>query len=175
MGYAIRDAQFHDRYGAIVLAVARNGERLQGNLSSIRLKAGDTLLLESRPAFVTRQKYNKDFLLVNDLATLQPRHEKAYVAWGILAVIVVAAGFGLTSMLYASLVGAGLMLITGCCSVSQAEKSIDFQVIITIAASFALGAALQKTGVATFLAQHLIAVSQNNPLLMLILVYMMII
>jgi len=171
VGYAIRDAQFHDRYGAIVLAVARNGERLQGSLSTIRLKAGDTLLLESRPAFVTRQKYNKDFLLINDLATLQPRHEKAYLAWGILAVIVAAAGFGLTSMLYASLVGAGLMLISGCCTISQAEKSIDFQVIITIAASFALGAALQKTGVAALLAQQLIAVSQNNPLFMLILVY----
>ena len=172
VGYAIRDAQFHDRYGAIVLAVARNGERLQGNLSSIRLKAGDTLLLESRPAFVTRQKYNKDFLLINDLATLQPRHEKAFLAWGILAVIVLAAGFEMTSMLNAALVGAGLMLATGCCSISQAEKSLDFPVIITIAASFALGAALEKTGVAALLAHHLIALANNNPLLMLIFVYL---
>ncbi|MDZ7925446.1 MAG: SLC13 family permease [Marinagarivorans sp.] len=171
VGYAIRDAQFHDRYGAIVLAVARNGERVQGNLSNIRLKAGDTLLLESRPAFVHRQKYNKDFLLINDLATSQPRHEKALLAWGILALVVLVAGFDVMNMLYASLLGAGLMLASGCCSISQAEKSLDFQVLITIAASFALGVALEKTGVAAFLAQKVIAFSGGNPLLMLILVY----
>jgi len=54
IGQAIRDARFRDRYGAVVLAVARNGERIPGNLRAIKLQAGDTLLLEARPAFVSR-------------------------------------------------------------------------------------------------------------------------
>ena len=56
LGKNIRDAKFRDRYGAVVLAVARNGERIKGNLGNIYLEAGDTLLLEARPAFVTRQR-----------------------------------------------------------------------------------------------------------------------
>lgn len=171
VGQAIRDARFRDRYGAVVLAVARNGERVQGNLGTIILEAGDTLLLEARPAFVTRQRYNRDFLLVNDLEAETPRHNRAWLAWGILVAIVVSAGFGLISMLTASLIGAGLMIITGCCSINQAEKSLDLTVIITIAASFALGAALQKTGVAEFLAQNIIELSGGKPWLMLILIY----
>lgn len=171
VGEKIRDAKFRDRYGAVVLAVARNGERIKGNLGTIRLAAGDTLLLEARPAFVTRQRHNKDFLLVNDLDTETPRHERAYLAWGILVALVAAAGFGLTSMLNASLIGAALMIGTGCCSVSQAEKSLDLTVLITIAASFALGAALQKTGVAEFIAINIISISNGNPTLMLILAY----
>ncbi len=171
IGEAIRDAQFRDRYGAVVLAVARHGERVQGNLGTIKLQAGDTLLLEARPAFVSRQRYNKDFLLINDLDTETPRHERAYLAWGILVTVVVAAGFGLISMLNASLIGAGLMIVTRCCSVSQAEKSLDLTVLVTIAASFALGAALEKTGVAGFLAEGLIYFSGGYPWLLLILTY----
>lgn len=171
LGKNIRDAKFRDRYGAVVLAVARNGERVKGNLGNIRLEAGDTLLLEARPAFVTRQRYNKDFLLINDLDAQTPRRERAWLSWAILVGVVTAAGLGFISMLNAALIGAGLMIITGCCSVSQAEKSLDLTVIITIAASFALGAALQKTGVAEFLASNIIDLSGGTPWLMLILTY----
>ncbi len=172
VGLAIRDARFRDRYGAVVLAVARNGERVKGNLATIELEVGDTLLLEARPAFVTRQRYNKDFLLVNELEGEPPRHERAYLAWGILISVVALAGFGVISMLNAALIGAGLMIVTRCCSVNQAEKSLDLTIIITIAASLALGTALEKTGVAKLLATGLIDLSGGTPWLMLILTYL---
>ncbi|HEX4975223.1 MAG TPA: SLC13 family permease [Pseudomonadales bacterium] len=171
VGSAIRDAKFRNRYGAAVLAVARNGERVQGNLGNIILEAGDTLLLEARPAFVTRQRYNKDFLMINDLNTEQPRHDRAYLAWAILAAMVITAGFDWLSMLNAALLGVALMLVTGCCSIGQAEKSIDFKVIITIGASYALGEALSKTGVAAYLANGLVDMSGGKPWLLLIMTY----
>lgn len=171
IGLAIRDARFRDRYGAVVLAVARDGERIPGNLSSIRLQAGDTLLLEARPAFVSRQRFNKDFLLVNDLGKETPRHNRAWLSWAILVAVVAAAALGWVSMLNAALSGAGLMLITGCLTVNQAERSLDLPVIITIAASFALGTALQKTGVAAYLAESIVAFSDYRPWLMLLLTY----
>ncbi|MEQ9396226.1 SLC13 family permease [Haliea sp.] len=172
VGHAIRDARFRDRYGAAVLAVARNGERIRGNLGTIELAAGDTLLLEARPAFVSRQRYNKDFLLINDLDTEQPRHHRMYMAWAILLSLVLAAGFGLISMLNAALLGAAMMLVTGCCSVNQAEKSLDLTVLITIGASFALGAALDKSGAAVFLASSIIDLSGGRPWLILVLTYL---
>ena len=171
LGQALRDMRFRDRYGAAVLAVARNGERVKGNLGTIKLMAGDTLLLEARPAFVSRQRYNKDFLLINELEETPPRHERAYLAWGILLAIVITAATGLLSMLNASLIGAALMIVTGCCTVSQAERSLDISVILTIAASFSLGIALQKTGAADFLAGNIVDLSGGIPWLMLILIY----
>lgn len=171
IGETIRDAMFLERYGAVIMAVARNGERIPGNLSNIVLQAGDTLLLEARPAFVSRQRYNKDFLLINDLGKESPNHDKAALAWVILISLVAAAGFGVIDMLHASLIGATLMILTGCCSVSQAERSLDLTVILTIAASFALGVALQQTGVADFLASGIVSLSLNQPWLMLIMTY----
>jgi len=167
----IRDARFRERFGAVVVAVARGGERVRGNLGSIRLKAGDVLLLEARPAFVSRQHYAKDFLLINDLDVESPRHDKAWVAWTILLLLVGSATFGLLSMLNAALLGAVAMLATGCCSLGQAQKGMNTPVLLTIACSFALGNALEQTGAAAFIGGQVIALSQGDPLLMLILTF----
>jgi di/tricarboxylate transporter len=172
LGMTIRDARFRDRYGAVVLAVARGGERVSGNLGNIRLKTGDVLLLEARPAFVSRQRYAKDFLLINDLETDTPRHDRAYLSWGILLVLVGLAASGVLSMLNAALLGAALMVLTGCCSVGQAQKAVDVPVMLTIAASFALGAALEATGAAGYVAEGILAASSGHPLLTLVLVYL---
>ncbi len=174
VGETVRSSRFHDRYGAIVLASARNGERIEGNLGNIIIKPGDTLLLEARPAFVTRQRYNKDFLVVNDLDQEAPNHDKALHAWAILLSVVGLAGLGLLSMMNAALIGAGLMLLTGCLSINQAEKSLDLTVLITIAASFSLGMALQKTGVASQLAELVVGLSGGRAWLLLILTYLMV-
>ncbi|MEP4545631.1 MAG: SLC13 family permease [Saccharospirillum sp.] len=171
IGQTIRDARFRDRFGAVVLAVARHGKRVQGNLGNIRLQAGDVLLLEARPAFVSRQHYAQDFLLINDLETERPRHDKAGLAWVILAVVVLSATVGLLSILNAALLGASAMIATGCLRVSQIQKSLDAPVLLTIAASFALGNALQITGAAGVIAQWLVSLSGGDTLLMLIMVY----
>ena len=174
LGSTIRDARFRDRYGAVVLAVARGGERVSGNLGNIRLKPGDVLLLEARPAFVSRQRYNKDFLLINDLETETPRHDRAWLSWGILLVLVGLAACGTLSMLNAALLGAAGMILTGCCSVGQAQKSVDVPVILTIAASFAMGAALEQTGAAGFVAAGILEFSQGDVLLTILLVYLVV-
>jgi len=171
VGYAIRNAHFRNRYGAVILAVARNGERIKGNLGNIKLEAGDTLLLVARPAFVTRQRYNRDFLLINEHDQAKVRHDRAYVALVILAMVVLSASFGLLSMLHAALLGAGLMIVSGACTLSEAEKGLDLPVIITIAAAFALGAALNKTGAANFIALGMIELSFGQAWLLLVLTY----
>jgi di/tricarboxylate transporter len=75
-------------------------------------------------------------------------------------------------MLNAALIGAAFMIISGCCSANQAERSLDLTVIITIGASFALGMALQKTGVAGYLAENIIDLSNGKPWLLLVLTYL---
>ena len=174
VGETIRGSGFRDRYSAAVLAVGRNGERVRGNMGSIRLRAGDSLLLEASDNFLERQRFSRDFLLVNDLDRSQPRHERAMLAWAVLGVAVLLAATGLTSMFNAALLGAGAMILTRCLSANEAIKSLDLRVLITISASFSLGLALQKTGVAAMIGGHIMTVTQGNPLLLLIAVYLLV-
>ncbi len=174
LGQAIREGRFRSRYGAAVLAVARGGERIEGHLGSIILEAGDTLLLEGSPDAINRLRNFRDFLLTTELDIEPPRHEKAWLAWGILLALLALVTSDTLSMLQGALVGAGLMLATGCCSVPQAGKSIDLSVLVTIAASLALGTALQSTGVAAAIAALITDAGIHSPLLLLALVYVVI-
>ena len=171
IGRTLRDGRFRDRYGAVVLAVSRRGEPLRGNLGSIRPEAGDVLLLEARPTFVTRQRSQRDFVLVNDSGAPRPDATRARIAWIIVVAMIALATTGVTTMLNASLLAAGAMIATRCCSAAEAKRSLDLTVLVTIAASFALGAALQKTGAAAWLGQGALAVAGGSPYVLLALSY----
>jgi di/tricarboxylate transporter len=172
VGHTIRDGRFRDRYGAVVLAVARNGEHIRGRLSSIILQPGDLLLLEARPAVVGRLKQSRDFLLMNVLEHELPDHSHALISWAILGGIVALATSGAMSMLNAALLGVAAMLATRCIGVNEARRALDLPVLVTIAASFALGNALEKTGAAEYLGKGIVAAAGGEPWLLLALTYL---
>ncbi|MDX1588123.1 MAG: SLC13 family permease [Oleiphilaceae bacterium] len=174
VGSTIRESRFREKYGAVVLAIARNGRRIQGNLGNIRLEPADTLLLEARPAFVTRQKYSRDFLLINDTEEERPDHSKSWRAWAILLGVIALAATETTSMLNAAMLGAIMMLASGCLTLNLARRSLDGHVLLTIACSFALGNALGTTGAAAWLANGILSLTQGNYLLMLIGTYLLV-
>jgi di/tricarboxylate transporter len=172
VGQTIRDGRFRTRYNAVVIAVARNGERLRGKIGDIELRLGDTLLLESRPAFLTQQRNSRDFLLVSEVQGVTlPRHDRAWVAGAILLAMVAVAATGWLSMLEAALIAGGLMLMTRCTRVSTARASVDWTVLVVIGASLGIGAALDSTGVAQAAAQSWVGWAGANPWLALACVY----
>ncbi|GEK47280.1 SLC13 family permease [Bisbaumannia pacifica] len=175
IGQRIRDGHFRTLYGAAVLAVCRNGERVAGNLGQIRLQPADVLLLEARPPFIERHRQSRDFLLISQVnGAARPIHEKAWLAWSILAGVVVLAASGVMSMLNAAMLGAALSVLSGCCSIGAARRGLDTQVLLTIAASFGLGAALETTGAAAFLAQAGLGLAAGNPWLLLVGAYLLV-
>ncbi len=62
IGKTIKQGRFRHIYNAVVIAVARNGQRIVKKIGDIDLMAGDTLLLEADPTFVERHRNNRDFL-----------------------------------------------------------------------------------------------------------------
>ena len=85
--------------------------------------------------------------------------------------MVVVAGLGLLSMLKAALLAAGLMLVSGCCSHANARRSIEWEVLLTIAAALGLGMALDKTGAANALAGGCLSLAGGHPWVALAIVY----
>jgi di/tricarboxylate transporter len=85
-------------------------------------------------------------------------------------VLVVAVGW--MTMLNAALVAAALMLMLRCCSPNQARRSIEWNVLLVIAAALGLGEALDKTGAAEQLAVLLLSVVREHPWAALAMVYL---
>lgn len=173
-GKTIRDGRFRSRYNAVVIAVARNGERLRMKIGDIILRPGDTLLLEAEPSFVEQQRNSRDFFLVSQVENSQPpRHDRGWVAIGILAGMVALFASGVTDIVTAAMLAASLMILSGCCSISAARTNVDLQVLIAIGAAFGIGRAMSESGLAELIAFNCIALAQNDPLLTLALVYLL--
>jgi len=172
VGKSVREGRFRTQYQAVIVALARNGERLRGKIGEMVLRPGDTLLLEARPNFLTRQGRSRDFLLVSEVGGFHPpNHKGAPAALAIVCGMVALATSGLLSMLEAALVAAGMMILAGCTSGRVARQAPDWQVLVVIATSFGVGAALQKSGAAGVLADGIIGLAGGNPWATLILVF----
>lgn len=182
LGKTIREGRFRTYYSAVVIAVARKGERLKGKIGDIVLETGDTLLLEARTSFVQQQRNSRDFFLVSPLDGSAPlRHERAPVALAILIGMVLLAtvfeqtpyfierGYG---TLHAALLAGGLMLLTGCCTADAVRRTVDWPVLIVIAATLGIGTALSSTGLSAAFASGLVALAGPQPLHQLAVIYL---
>ncbi|MDG4555003.1 MAG: SLC13 family permease [Candidatus Competibacter sp.] len=173
IGHSIRDGRFRNRYKAVVIAVARNGERLGGKIGDIVLRPGDILLVEAGVGFLEGHRNSRDFFLVSPVPDSTPlRHERALLALGILVAMVLAAGLELVGMFEAALTAAALMVLTRCVSVAGARQSIDWSVLLLIAAAFGIGGALQSTGLALGVATAMLGLAGDSPALNLVMVYL---
>ncbi len=163
-GMTIRAGQFRTRYNAAVIAVARYGERIRQKIGDIVLQAGDTLLLEARASFAAQHRNSRDFFLVSQVEDSAPvRHDKAWISLLILAAMVLTVTLGWISMLNASMLAAGAMILTRCTGASVALRSVDWQVLILIAAAFAIGSAMQSSGAAESVTIWLISLAGTDP------------
>lgn len=172
VGRTIREGNFRSTYGAVVIAVARDGERLRMKIGDITLEPGDTLLLEAGPAFLQRQRTSRHFYLVSEISgAAPPRHDRAWIACTVLAGMVLAVAMDLLPMVAAALGAAGLMVGTRCLSSTEARRAIEWEALLLIAASFGLARAMQNTGLAGSIAEGAIAAAGNNPLFVLAAVY----
>ncbi len=172
LGQTIRDGQFRKVYNAVVIAVSRNGERIQKKIGDIVLKPGDTLLLEAPPAFAEQQRNSRDFYLVSRVENSNPpSHEKAIVAIAVMFALIVVVTLEWLSMLEAAMLAAGAMIATRCCTAAVARRSVDWQILLAIAASLGIGKALDVTGVARVTAEGLIGLAGGKPWLTLAVVY----
>jgi di/tricarboxylate transporter len=170
---SIRDSNFRSVYDAAVIAVHRNGARVQGKIGEIVLQVGDTLLLQGAPGFLRAHRDSGDFYLVSELAGTQtPRHERAWLAILILAVMVAVAASGLYPISIAAFIAAGLLIGTRCVSGRVARRSVDWSILIVIGAGLGIATAMEKTGAANFLGGMIaFGAGSLGPWATLILVY----
>jgi di/tricarboxylate transporter len=152
VGKTLRDVEFRSRYQAAVVAIHRAGERVNAKLGSVRLKGGDTLLLLSDTGFRARWKDRSDFLLVSRMGGSPPpsTRQAAFVA-AVTFAIVVLAGLGLVPILQASLAGAVALVVARVLTPSEARAAVDLDVLVVIAGSFGIGAAIERSGLARLL------------------------
>jgi di/tricarboxylate transporter len=163
IGMSLKDSDFRAHYQAAVIAIHRSGQQMHEKLGQVRLHLGDTLIVLADPDFRERWRDRDDFLMISEMGGTPPAiTKKAWIVGAIGLLVVGVAGLGIIPILQASLVGAIALIAFGVLTATEARASIDLDTIIVIAASFALGTAMEKSGLAAQLAELVIASTGGN-------------
>ena len=170
IGESIGQSTFEKDNNVMLAAVSRRGERIEEAPRDVVLEAGDTLLLTCPKNFNMDTDSLKDNLHFFDSDTVPNIGTGTIVSTAIMVAMVVVSALGIMPLLQCAFLAAAAMLICRCCNMEQAMKAINWDILMVFAGSAVLGLAIQKTGIAEWLANGILNVCGTNPLIVMIAV-----
>jgi di/tricarboxylate transporter len=174
LGRSLRGIQFRDRYGFTALAIWRQGEVITQRLRDVRLRFGDTLLLQGPGHRVTALQEGDEFLVLEPIKLEMRRQDKALISVGVMALVLLLATFGGLTIALAMVIGAVLMVLSGSLTMDEAYQSIEWRSVFLIAGMLPLGTAMANTGTAQYLASLIVNnVGVLGPIAVLAGIYIM--
>ncbi len=152
VGRSLEEINFRERYGYTALAISRFGEVITENLREVPLQFGDSLLLQGPEHRAEELQREQDFVVLEPLEMETLRREKAP-----FAVAALLGAIGLTILVsvdisLAMVVAAMVMVLSGALTIEEAYESIDWRTVFLVAGMLSLGAAMETTGAARYLA-----------------------
>lgn len=161
----LMDVSLDDSLGLIPLAVHRArvpGEWEAAEPASVRLRAGDVVLVQGARAAIDAAKSDNKVLVVDGTTEL-PRPHRAKRALLVLSLVVGTTALGLLPISVSALIGVGMTIALGCLSWRDVGRSLPVAVIMLIVASLAMGKALVATGMAEYLAAGFVSTAGALP------------
>lgn len=168
IGMSANRLALRERFNVNILAIARQGQRIQDRLSKTRFVNGDILLIQTDSDALsdTLNQLGCLPLASRGLAIGKPRRVLLAGALFITSIILVATNVLPVSVALTAC--AVLMILTKLIPLNDLYRSINFSVIVLLAAMLPVGEALETTGGSQLIANKLIGLSHFlHPALML--------
>ena len=161
VGETVSKIGFREKYNLNILGINRKGDYLLKNMAEQKLRFGDAILVQGTwDEIELLSRETQDVVVVG-----QPREHagtaaasgKAPLAGVIMLLMIGLMVFEVFDAVIAVLIGAVLMIITGCLrNMDDAYSKINFESIVLVAAMLPMATALDKTGGMTILADGII-------------------
>ena len=170
IGTTIGESTFEKDNDVILAAVARSGERIKEAPRNVLLQAGDTLLLVCPNHFKVDSPTIRKDLHFFDSDDVPNIGYGTLASTAIMIAMVALSALGIMPLLQCAFLAAAAMLICRCCNMEQAMRAINWDILMVFAGSAVLGLAIQKTGIAEWLANGILDVCGTNPIVVMIAV-----
>jgi len=151
-GRDISDINFREKYGLELVAIWRKGETIRSDLNQLQLEFGDALVLLGPRTKISVFSEEADFISMTPVPKAPPDIKRAPLASLIMLAVVGVVLAGMLPIAIAAIIGATAMVTTGCLSMEQAYRAIDWRAVFLIAGMLPLGVAMADTGAAAFVA-----------------------
>jgi len=159
IGQTLVNSRFRDKYRVTVLGVMRLGKLVTGPVGTIELRFGDTLLVQGTWQSISLlSQESHDFVVVGqpaEMARARPAARRAPVALACMVGMLILLAFNIVPNVVAVLLAAVLMVLTGCLSMEDAYKGMNWSSLILLAGMLPMATALQKSGGVQYVANLL--------------------
>jgi len=168
IGKTLRQVEMRHKYNVNPVALFRQGKLILDNISTMKIKAGDALLLQGAWKQFHILKDKKDFVYTKELKGELIHPEKAKLAvTGLILALILALGFKV-QLSIALMTGALFMILTRVLTIDDAYKAVDWMTVFLLAGLIPLGLAFQKTGAANYIAVNIMnLIGAVSPLVLL--------
>lgn len=158
VGRTAAEMDFRSRYQGAILAIHRSGDQVNDKLGTVRLRAGDTLLVVAERDFRVRWRDTGEFLLVSRLDADMPSATSGS-PWAVaaLALVVILPIFDVMSVTRATILSAILVVVAGVMRPREARDAVDVNVVLMIGGAFGLGQAVSVSGLGDRVADGLLS------------------
>ena len=143
----IKESRFRTLYGAAIVSVARDGEKLTGKLGEIIFKPGDIILMIARKDFLVKAQSINGFLIISKNPFFYfPNKSKAGLAWLFTIWMFLSVLFDWIDLFVASSIAAFTMVLAGCCDRKSLLHEIDWNIVATLGGLLIIGEAAIASG-----------------------------
>ena len=157
IGRSAKDLHFRLRYGLSLLSIVRAGEALTDKVAAIEIQAGDLLVCHTRWEYLTRIEKDRDFVVITTDYPREPQQPfKVVLALSFFAVAMGLVIFTDIALPIALMTGAIGMIVFGVLSMDDAYKTVSWKTIFLLAGLLPLGMAVDSSGAANYLVQHML-------------------
>ncbi len=166
IGKNVRESNFRGKYGAVIIAIHRNGERIRKKIGDIVLHPGDTLLLLADKNFRKKWYHSNDFYLISQTTKVpsKPRWQAKFSVLIFIGMVLMVV-FNVMPLISAAGLAALVLVVTRTISPHDAKNMINWEVLLIIGSAFGIAAAIRNSGLADFLARQIITVGHSWGLL----------
>lgn len=152
---------FRKKYNLNIIGINRKGEFISENISDVRLRFGDALLIQGKWEDIEFLANDTSDVVVvgkpTEIASQAAANGKAPIAAGILLLMIMLMVFNVFPTVVSVMIAAILMVLTGCLrNMDDAYGQINWQSIILIGAMLPWSTALENTGGMTLISNGII-------------------
>ena len=167
IGTTIGSSSFEKDNNVVLAAVSRRGERIEEAPRNVVLQAGDTLLLICPGNVKLNTSFLERDLRFFDSSDVPNIGNGTIISTLIMIAMVVVSALSIMPLLQCAFLAAAAMLICRCCNIEQAMRAINWEILMVFAGSAVLGLAIQKTGIAEWMANGILDVCGTNPIVVM--------
>ena len=169
IGTRMSENDFEKRSDMVLVAVARQGRRVNLQPRQVKLEAGDTLLLEcpSKKDIDLENTYKRT-LTFFDSQFVPQIGLRTVVSACILIVMFMLSSFQIVPLITSTMLAAGAMLAFGCCRMDNITKYLDLNYLLTLGAMMAFSTAITNTGIVSLIADPVLDLCAQNPYIIMI-------